>query len=807
MKKILAIGLSLFLTVIVVLLVAPLFYSLDEMKPRIEQMANEKVRGEVKLGRLSFALFPVLKIGADQVELHESKGSSSAPFALLEKVEIRMPLLSLISSPRATLRVAGLNLDYLNSEEKGDNLKNFLLEPAPEKEPQEIVKNEGSPLAGAQKELAGALNEVPGWFRDRILAARFSFDMVNANIRARMISKEFSFTKDIKKLNFAVKDIGFNSPVNMLSTGEVLLEMDGVKVEGPFSFDGELMLIPGQGDSSEVRVKMSQKLDDVAISAFGLLDKRQGTSLNGELGGVIFIGKRIDAKIDTLAFQFGGIRTAGTLDFGMTDIEDATLDFKIKSEKIDLAGLASLVPLVREYKLQGQSEFSAGVQGPLKKANLDIMARLSGVSGTTPELAKPIQDLKGLVEIKGTLENPKISVKDFALRVGRSDLALTMSAEGLEKIAARVDLTSKLLDADELMGVEVAASGTPGAAKGGTSSRTQTPAVDPNASLDDVLDEMAPMIEEHLKNVMLDRISLRAGINVKTIRVVGTEYTDAVIDARLANRKMTIKTGEMGAYGGKIQANMDLGLNPGLLDYSMTATMNKIEMGRALAAHAPEWKDDVTGWLVGSMALSGKGLRKAQLAKNLRGKIQGSMESGRLNMPVLKLVEGLLEKLPQQARSGVDSKLGDQEFRGDFRTMKLNADIEGRTIKLRELNVVYDPNKAKIGDLRFSSTGEMTFDKEIRFDATAFVSPELVRVGEWRGSSGLVEIPMKLTGTMEDPKPDIGYTTKILSERLAKGVAKRELQKVAPKAIEKIRERAPEPLKKTIDDLKKKIRF
>jgi hypothetical protein len=248
---------------------------------------------------------------------------------------------------------------------------------------------------------------------------------------------------------------------------------------------------------------------------------------------------------------------------------------------------------------------------------------------------------------------------------------------------------------------------------------------------------------------------------------------------------------------------MDLGLKAAALEYAMKAKLDKIQMSEAIKSHAPAWKNAMTGALVGSMNLSGKGLRKTQLAQNLAGHIEGNMENGRLNMPVMQLVTMFVDKLPKQA----GDKLDNQEFRGDFKTMKFVADIKGRSVLIKEMNVIYDPNKAKIGDLRFNATGELTFDKKINFNAMAMVSPELVRIGELKGPSGLVEIPMKLTGTMEEPKPDIGYTTKILTERLAKGVAKKELEKVAPKVIEKLQEKAPEPIKKGLEELKKKFKF
>ncbi|MEO5667967.1 MAG: AsmA family protein [Bdellovibrionota bacterium] len=799
LKTIVTVLLSLVVTVIVVLLLVPLFYSLDDLKPRIEQMANEKVRGEVKLGHISFALFPNVKVGVENIELHERKNDPAAPFGKIAKIEIRMSLLSLLTSPKATFRLNALDMNIVSSDQKGDTLKNFLLEtPAEAPAPVTSPADQSNPLAGAQQQLSVVLSDVPSFVRNRILNARFSFEILDSHLAAKVVTKDSSINADLKGLKFAVLDIGFNSPIQVDSTGVVDIAMDGIKVQGPFGLDGEVVLTPSTGESSSITFKFNKKLDDVAIAAFGLLDKKAGTPLSADIGGSVKFGKIIDANIDTLALQFGGIKTSGSLTLKAEKLEDAVVGLKIQSEKIDLAGLGSLVPMIRDYKLKGETDFHVAIDGPAKNPNLDISAHLSNISGATPQLAKPITGLQGQLNVTGNLQNPLVALKNFSLKIGRSDLSMTMNSEGLEKISAKLNVTSKLLDGDELMGVEpVSAKGKPGA--GGTA----TPAVDPNAPLDEVLDEMAPMVEEALKNPMLDKITLVANLNVKAIRFAGAEYTNATADAKLANRKMTIKTGEMGAYAGHVQADMDLGLKPAILEYSMKAKMDNIQVGEAIKAHAPAWKNAMSGALVGGMTLEGKGLRKAQLAQYLRGHVGGSMKDGRLSLPVMQLVTMFVSKLPKQA----GDKLGNQEFAGDFKSMVFDGDIVGRTVKIKKMDVVYDPQKAKIGDLRFNATGELNFDQKINFEAMAFVSPELIRVNELKGPSGLIEIPMKLTGTMVEPKPDIGYTTKILTERFAKGAVKKEIQKLAPKVIDKISEKAPEAVKKQLDQLKKKFKF
>jgi hypothetical protein len=815
MKKIIMFVLSLVMTVIVVLLIAPLFYSLDELKPRIEAEANAKLRGNVSIGHLSFSLFPSVKLGVEKIVLHESKDLKTTPFAQVEKVEVIMPLWSLIAAPQATLLVKAADIKWASdSTKKVDTISNFLPEPKAEEmalaqaqaQEQPSSVDGGQPFAELQKQLASFLRDVPAWIRDRVLKAKFSLEIVDSKLDARLVGPDLNLHKEVSNFDFVVRNIGFNSPIDVSCTGNVWVDMTGIKIQGPFVIDGAVTLIPKEGSNSELQFKLNQNWNDLSIEAFNVLNKKSGTPLSLALGGNMLLGVETQINMNELSFVFGSVKTQGTLVSSFKDTNAIQMSLDIKSDKINMSELSTLVPMVADYKLKGESSFAIKASGLLTDPELALDFAMNNVSGSTPQLAHPIEAMKGQAQVRGKVSAPSVELKNFSLKLGRSDLEFWVKSQGLEKINMNFGLKSQLLDLDQMMGLEaVTASGTKKSA-GGSQQAASAPVS--QGSLDEVLEEMAPMVEEQLKNEMLDKISMKGSIVLKTIRVVGAEYSNAEVNMQMASRKLVVKSAEMGAYGGKMTATLELGLNPGLLDYKMDAALNRILLAKALEVHAPEWKDDMTGELVGQLNLSGKGLRKTQLASHLRGSLVGSMKEGRLKMPVLKTVSGVLDRLPAVAKEKVaGTALGDSEFRGHFKTLRLDSAIEGRKVIVKDLDVVYDPQKAKIGDFRFKSRGSVSFDKEVDFEATAMLSPELIRVSEWKGPSGLIEIPMKLKGTMDVPQPDYAYTTKILTERLAKGAATKVVNKAAEKAIEKISEKAPEPVKQKINDLKKKFGF
>ena len=87
------------------------------------------------------------------------------------------------------------------------------------------------------------------------------------------------------------------------------------------------------------------------------------------------------------------------------------------------------------------------------------------------------------------------------------------------------------------------------------------------------------------------------------------------------------------------------------------------------------------------------------------------------------------------------------------------------------------------------------------------MTQKVINVGELKGKSGFVEVPLKLSGTMEDPKPDISYTTERLGKRAAKNVAKKQVNKAKKKIEKELKKKLPPKVQDKVKDLKKRFGF
>jgi len=804
-KKILIVLGSIVVLFIGALLVAPLFISLDDLRPRIEEEAGKHVRGKVQLGKMSLAFFPSVKVGIDDVRLI-APGFENDPVAVIKEVEVRMSLLSLLTSPSADVAVEGAAIRLVDKGAES-NLDAFLLPPEAAPSP-EAAAAQAAPAVGQ------TLATLPGFVSSRILAARFGFRLEDASVEIVSLATPTGSKAApsdrivVRDIDVKLSDIGLAVPMKLEASLSPDVAMGDLKVGGKVTSSGVITFNPKESDN-EVVLQVAVNMNDLELAFGALFGKDKGQELGAGLEGTVLQGKTLRADLSKLELKLGALAALGKLQVeNGQDPALATINLDLAAPNVEIAPFGALVPMVKQYKLGGQVDFRMNAQGPALDPKLDILVALKGVRGSTPELQKPLTDLNGRIQVAGTAKNPLVTIAPMSMRIGASDLSVNAKTRGLDPIVADFSLDSKKLDVDELLGLEAIVVGAP-VKKDGKGAPVKTTEADPNAPLDQSLQALAPVVEEALKNPMLDQLRVQGAMNVGEIKALGASFTQAKVKLSYANRALNVSQASLNAYKGALNAKMGLGLKPAALSYDVDADLKGVDLGSVLATHAPGWKKELSGTMSGNFKLNGQGLRKEQLEKHLRGGLNGDIANGHLNLPLNKVVAVVGDKLPSQIVGKVSDESAKYAFDGVFKKMKLASVIKGRKVELKTLDVQYDSSQSKVGILSFKATGEVDFDRRINLDGVVFVSGGLIPVKELQDKSGNVEIPLRLTGTMSDPKPDIGYTSKILAERAAKGALQGQVKKLTPKVKEKLEEeikkKAPKELQKKASDALKKL--
>ncbi len=834
-KKIL-IGLSVFAVLVMGTLIAiPFFYNIDSLRPKIIEAAEKSLRGKVSIDKISLGLFPKIRVGVYNVALTSPAQFSQDknPFIKIDSVELEMPLSSLITAPTASLTINAPKITLV-SKGSSSNLSEFLPAPNPETAKQETAGQSASgEEQGPPKAVGQILSELPPWLAQRILAARFYFQIQGAAAEIVALDGPKDDVLKVDELSVSLSDIGLRAPMKISTALNVFVQKGrDTLVKGLIKTSGELTLNP-EGDNNNVGLKFLADLAGLDVKSGILFHKPSGTALGASIdANIVQNPKLVVVKMNALDLRFANVELKSTLSLEKPaePTNPGKFEMQMSAQKIDLAPFGTFIAPVKQFGLGGQASLDLKAQGALNDPNINMVMTLSNIKGSTPQLKHGIEKLNGRIQISGNAKKPIVSVDPFSLKIASSDLALSFKSEGIDPINLKASVQSKLLNVDELLGLP-----TPGSAefvaakaKADAESKAAQEAAKvaaknapktPPVPLDEALDKLAPTVEEALKNPMLDKLFANFSMKLGDIRVVGARYTNATLNVNYGKRKLTVNKTGIGAYDGQMTVDVGLDLNPKAFGYNFGFDLKGVKLGEMTRAHAPEWQGVATGTVVSNGRITGKGLRREQLNEFLAGNFSGEVKNGKTNFPLNKIMSKIVAGLPAQLKEKAGKEVDDKEFSGDFSTMKMAGSIKGRTVRLDDLDIQFTDSGSKLKDIRFKANGTVNFDQQIDFLGTTFVSPDVVRISELKGPTGKVELPVKVKGTMVDPQPDVGYTVGIVGPRIlaeaAKSKAAEALKEEAKKALEKAGikpeqlkpENLPPPAQKAVEDLKKKFKF
>jgi uncharacterized protein involved in outer membrane biogenesis len=832
MKKFLIVVSVGVLLVVGVLIAIPFFVSIDQFRPQIQNSIAQNIRGRVVLGELKLSLIPAIKVKVGPTQVIAPEPFDKAPFVQMSGAEFTMPLLSLLTGPKMNLALNGLSVDLVTQ-----GAKNSVAETLPQATPAPTDTSKAASAPGEPPAAVGeVLNKLPPFIASRVKAARFSLSLNGASVEMRELTPKKGDLTKITDLNVTLKDIGIAVPMQLEASLVADVAIAGAALKGAIKNSGTITFNP-DGAKNIVDLDLSQDLSGLDLAYRPLFHKAQGLAFGTALKGrVTQAPGLIEIDFKELGLRFASVQAGGTVaaKLDSADPTQGSFNAAFKVDDFEIASFGALIPLIRDYKLGGKVNVDLKAQGTADNPALNVLVRFSGITGATPELKKPLTDLQGQILVTGFVAKPKLRIAPVSLKLGSSDIAAEVEAEGIQKIVASIKVNSNKLDADELMGLQAMvidplAKAAPGTAPP-TAEEKKAAAVAAAAPLDESLEQLAPTVEEALKNPLLDQVSATITANLKLIRLLGADFKNVSANVSLKNRKLQISKASLNAYGGQLGADLNLDLDEKALGYAMTAALKGVSLQEMTRIHMPSWQKELSGSINGEASLSGLGLRKAQLEQNLKGGLKGDMVDGRLNLPIVKMVSMVADSLPKIAGKPVSVPKANQNesFKGDFKTAKLACTIKGRSIELSTLDVVYDTLKTGIGELKFDATGQLTFDQKIDLLGTAYVSPKLIPVSQLKGKSGLIEFPLKISGTMSEPKPDVMYSVNIMGKRAigvvadelkakaqeevnklkkqAEDQAKQQAAKLAEEAAKKALSNAPAPVQKQADEIKNKLK-
>lgn len=774
------------------ILALPFVFPVDQFRPQIEKSINHQIQGKVTIGRLSLKSFPSLGIVAHNVTAFSKAPFDKEPLMSVEEVIVSAPLYSFLVSPQINVKAIKPQIAIVSSKTTS-NITEFAPKPAP--------TTASQPSTVSNTSIDSNLSTLPSWLRTRVLAAKINITLSQAYVKTENLDSSITQKTEVRKLDLELRDIGLNSPIALKSRVELEIKNNELKISGPVESTGTFT-VRAQGQKNLVRVKLENNLKDLHVSMGTLFQKLPGTELQFSAEGDILQGENIEANLSSLMLHLGQIALKGSANVSTTfGNHPGSVNVNMAVSQMDLEHLASIVPMVQSYKLDGNIDMKLLLSGTPDVPQMNFSLNLTKVSGSTPQFKHSIKNLNGKIQVEGRIDNPQVTINPLSLQVASSDLSVNLKVAEIKAPKVNLILSSTHLNFDELMGTEVQKT-VP------SQSSEKTAAVETlnTVALDESLDEMAPELEEQLKNPLLNSVQAKLQLKLKSLQMNGAKYKDVAVIVDYGNRKLNFQNASMQAYRGEMILNGNFELDPKAPTFNLAAKAKAINVADAVAIHAPLWKNEISGILFGDFNLAGRGIRKAQLHQNLSGKLNGQLKDGKTSIPIVKLLAGVIEKLP----AGLSNKMkipSDKKFNGDFKTCILNTTIKGRELRLENLDLNYDAVSIGIGDMQFKAAGVINFDRIVDLSGIVFLDKKSLPIAGIEGPSGKAEIPLRFKGNMSDPKIDYEHTLKILVPRLAKGELKKHESKIKETVAKELKKKAPKELQKTIDDLKNKFKF
>lgn len=749
MKRGLKIAGIVFGSLLVILLIIPFFVSVDKYRPEIESKVGAATNSTVKLGELSLGLIPSIRISTKSVEITPKDPLFKEQILKGSELNLSVPLYGLLFAPSATIELVKPEIQIIQKDGKY-NFETLMQAKAPEE----------------KKTEAATQQESSSFVQSRIESARLTLKMQDA----KLLLKSAKANADVVIDELLLKNLGMNAPIDVKIISNVNYKDESAELNGPFEFSGEI-LTSKSGDEVGAEFDLVGDFSSMLIKMGASFHKAAKVPLKFNLVGQYSKAATTNVKVSDMNFEVATFKLAGTADVKEMGSEAGVLDFDLKNKSSKLEDIAALSPLLNDYKLQGNVSFYAKAKGPIKNPALDIEFKADDLKGKTPKLGLPINELKVRIKVDGTLEDPIISVDPADLLIGKSDLRFRMNARGKAAPDVKISLTSKSLDLAFL-----------NSGKESQAGKSEAEGAAQGKALDAALDEMAPSVEKSLKNPMLDKAKVAFNLDFGQLKLQGASLANVKLAANYQARSLSLKDASFSGYGGSIQMTGASKLVPAALSYDYTLKLNSIDLAKAIAAHAPAWKGQLSGILKGNAKFVGAGLRKAQIEKNLSGGINGEILNGNTSLQLSKIVSTVMKQLPQ--KPDLKGNVSEDKLKGKFKTLKLDSKIVGRKIAMNNLDVVFEPDEYNLGEIQFKAAGQVTFDRMIDLAGNVFLSPQVIKWPEAVGKSGKIEIPVKMSGPMDAAKPDVNYTIKNMGSRVLKKTVEKEVQKGLQKVLE-----------------------
>jgi uncharacterized protein involved in outer membrane biogenesis len=584
MKKILIILATLVVLALGAILVIPMVVDVDQYRPQILKVANDKMNGKLDLGHLKLSLWGSIRVEIGGLSVTDAKGTK---VVAVKDAFVSIPWSSIFGgSPLLTFNMNDPEIRVLKESNGKMNVMTLMKE-SPKADTAPTTSKSPADHSSSELKLPAVVTN-----------ARLGVDIKNALFYYK---DEVAKSETVmKNLNFRVKDLSLSRTTEVEISGLFQSSEESVfKIGGPFTVTLHASPRVDGGEFRGLSAEMDANFDDIEIQAAQAFYKKKGVP--AQVKGAFDITKD-QLTISKLSAKFfnAEIDMNGKISNFQTE---PNVDFTVKSNTISLAPWNELIPMLKDYSLSGSASFDAKANGAAAKIQYSADLAVKDLKAKSPMLkAEPV------VNVTVKVVTDKVERLLATMKAPGNDLTIDGSVTSFTAPKIDLKVTSTGMDLDQLVSFPPPAkdaAGAPIAGKSGVGAKEE--------NLDAMLDPLR-------KNEVAKAMTMLLGVNMRMINFQGMKMTDLVAKMSMRNLTFTVDSANLKLWDGTIGMKASSAFAPKTPTYSFSATIANLDMQKAVSSQMAPLKNTILGKVNLKIDGNGSSFNTESAKKNLNAK-------------------------------------------------------------------------------------------------------------------------------------------------------------------------------------------
>ena len=643
MKK-LAIIFGVILTVLISgIIIIPLVVDVDHYRPRLVTLANQKINGQLTVGKLSLSLWGHVQIQMKGLKLTDVRNKEVLG---AEEAFFQLPLWSLITgAPVVTLKV---NHPRINVVKDRRGKVNLLELPVASPKPISTGENSnydettaaGAPVAtiGQEPKQNGAADSARDFVAPSLfLKARLGLEFRDALLT--YVDEVSAIHTEIKETNLVLRDLSLSHPTEL----EFWANLDTrygktLRLNGPAKLTGRAEPRFENGKFVDVKMAAHLDLDPVSILIPGIFEKKAGQATSADLS-LLASGEKI--SIDHFTAKFLNAEIQGDVQVELPQSVTPAIALQAQSNTIDLKAWATAIPQLAEYELAGTAALQFDVRGPTDRLKYQGQVNFKNVTAKLPQFkVPPVWD--GEIHV-ATDQVDRIFIH---LSAPGSDLKIQGKLDSFSRPRLTLRASSSGIDFDQWVIFPA-----PGQSKkGDLSASADESSVTPNSRREStaqtpVRADYDAQLATLRENEWAKKTTLHFNVDVKSLRAKGITVSQLLCYASFDQLTLGLDGCSFHLFGGEIKPSLQLRLAPSTPNYQWSAAVRRFDLGQAVASQLAMFKNTLTGWA--DLNLKGSGASLNPTAAMSRLKMEGQLQVNQANFVTIDIAKMVSEALNQ----------------------------------------------------------------------------------------------------------------------------------------------------------------